>query len=54
MQRNFRWTPELVSLLRKYEKRQSKYGNFEGYYPNVISFFKEYAQKENERFEAIK
>ncbi len=54
MQRNFRWTPELVSLLRKYEKKQAKYSNFENFYPNVISFFKEYAQKENDRFEAIK
>lgn len=44
----------MVSLLRKYEKKQSKYGNFEGYYPNVISFFKENVQKGNERFEAIK
>lgn len=54
MQRNFRWTPELVNVLRKYEKKQSKYGNFENFYPNVISFFKEYAQKENDRFEVIK
>ncbi len=54
MQRNFRWMPELVSLLRKYEKKQSKYRNFENFYPNVISFFKGYAQKENERFDAIK
>lgn len=54
MQRNFRWMPELVSLLRKYEKKQAKYSNFENFYPNVISFFKEYAQKENDRFEAIK
>lgn len=54
VQRNFRWMPELVTLLRKYEKKQSKYGNFENFYPNVISFFKEYAQKENERFDVLK
>ena len=54
MQRNFRWMPELVSLLRKYEKKQAKYSNFENFYPNVIDFFKGYAQTENERFEAIK
>ena len=54
MQRNFRWMPELVSLLRKYEKEQAKYGNFENFYPSVTDFFKEYAQKENERFEAIR
>lgn len=46
--------PELVSLLRKYEKRLSKYGNFENFYPNVIDFFKEYNKKENERFNVIK
>lgn len=54
MQRNFRWMPELVSLLRKYEKEQAKYGNFENFYPSVTDFFKGYAQKENERFDAIK
>lgn len=54
VQRNFRWMPELVSLLRKYEKRQSNYGNFEKFYPNVIGFFKEYTKKENERFDMVK
>lgn len=53
VQRNFRWMPELVSLLRKYEKEQSKYGNFENFYPNVIDFFKVYAKKENERCDVI-
>lgn len=43
-----------MQRMRKYEKKQSKYGNFENFYPNVIDFFKGYAQKENERFEAIK
>lgn len=51
IQRNFRWMPELVSLLRKYEKKHAKYGNFEDFYPDIIDFFKEYAQKENERFD---
>lgn len=54
MQRNFRWMPELVSLLRKYEKKQSKYGNFENFYPKVIDFFKHYAKSENERFDVLK
>lgn len=31
-----------------------KYGNFENFYPSVTDFFKGYAQKENERFEAIR
>lgn len=54
VQRNFRWMPELVSLLRKYEKKQSKYGNFENFYPNVIDFFNEYKKKENKRFDVLK
>lgn len=54
VQRNFRWMPELVSLLRKYEKEQSKYGNFENFYPNVIDFFNEYKEKENKRFDVLK
>lgn len=54
MQLNFRWVPELTSLLRKYEKKQNKYGNFEKFYPNVISFFIDYAQKENKIIDAVK
>lgn len=49
LQRNFRWMPELVKLLRKYEKRKDRYGCFERFYPHVIDFFKEYVQKEDER-----
>ena len=54
IQRNFRWMPELVGLLRKYEKRQSRYGSFENFYPQVISFFIDYAKKETNKFDAIK
>lgn len=54
VQRNFRWMPELVSLLGKYEKEQSKYGNFENFYPNVIDFFNDYQEKENKRFDVLK
>lgn len=54
IQRNFRWMPELVSLLRKYEKKQSKYGNFENFYPKIIDFFKDYAKSENKRFDVLK
>lgn len=53
MQRNFRWMPELVGLLRKYEKRQARYGSFENFYPYVISFFTDYAQQESKRLDAI-
>ena len=54
IQRNFRWMPELVTLLRKYEKKQSKYGNFENFYPKIIDFFKDYAKSENKRFDVLK
>ena len=54
IQRNFRWMPELVTLLRKYEKKQSKYGNFESFYPKIIDFFKDYARSENKRFDVLK
>lgn len=53
IQRNFRWMPELVSLLRKYEKKQHKYGNFENFYPHIITFFADVAKKENEQFKVL-
>ena len=54
IQRNFRWMPELVSLLRKYEKKQHKFGNFENLYPHIITFFADVAKKENEQFKVLK
>ena len=54
MQRNFRWMPELVRLLRVYEKKQNRYKTFEDYYPHVVSFFIDYAKEENKRFIAVK
>lgn len=54
VQRNFRWMPELVTLLRKYEKKQSRYGNFENFYTKIIDFFNTYAKTENERFDVLK
>lgn len=54
MQRNFRWMPELVGLLRKYERKQKKYGNFENFYPQIIDFFVNYAEKENKRLSNVK
>ena len=49
IQRNFRWMPELVRLLRTYEKEQSRYESLEKFYPHIINFFSDYAEKENER-----
>ncbi len=54
MQRNFHWIPELVILLRKYEKKQEKYGALENFYPHIISFFDDYVEKENKRLDAVK
>ncbi len=54
MQRNFRWMPELVVLLREYEKKQNKYQNLENFYPQIISFFAKYSADEEKRFDAVK
>lgn len=54
IQRNFRWMPELVTLLRKYEKKQDRYGTFENFYPHVTEFFSHYAKAENRRFDILK
>ncbi len=49
---NFRWMPELVVLLRKYEKRQDRYGSLEKFYPQIIKFFENYTDKEIKRISA--
>lgn len=54
IQLNFRWMPELVTLLRKYEKKQDRYGTFENYYPHIIPFFIDYTKKEYKRINVIK
>lgn len=53
IQRNFRWMPELVTLLRTYEKKQKKFGTLAHFYPKIISFFDKFAEKEKVRMEAI-
>lgn len=54
IQRNFRWMPELVSLLRKYEKKQQKYITFENFYPNIMDFFQEYARRDKKQYKVLK
>lgn len=54
IQRNFRWMPGLVSILRKYQKKQDKYKTLENYYPHIISFFIDYVKKENSTFDILK
>ena len=52
---NFPWMPELVTLLRSYRSQQDKFGSLEAFYPQIISFFNDYASKEKERIsKAIK
>ena len=53
VQRNFRWMPELVTLMRKYEKNQKRYGTLEEFYPNIIKFFKDYAKEESKRLDIL-
>lgn len=50
--RNFRWMPELVPLLRKYEKKRKRYPDFKSFYPEIVSFFDDYEQHEIKRYEA--
>ena len=45
--------PELVTLMRKYEKNQKRYGTLEEFYPNIIKFFKDYAKEENKRLDIL-
>lgn len=53
VQRNFRWMPELVALLRIYEKKRNRYVDLEEYYPRIINFFKDYANEENKRLNVL-
>ncbi len=47
----FRWMPELVKLMGKYEKKRSIYPTFESFYPKIIDFFNTYKKKENKRID---
>ncbi|MED9801196.1 MAG: DUF4932 domain-containing protein [Prevotella sp.] len=53
IQRDFRWTPELVRLLRRYEKKRKRYANLESFYPKIIRFFSDYAEKEYKRLDIM-
>ena len=53
VQRNFRWMPELVTLMRKYEKNQKRHGTLEAFYPHIIKFFKDYSKEENKRLDVL-
>lgn len=49
--RGFWWTPELVVLLRKYERKKEKYGSFDDFFPQLVRFFERQADKECRRMQ---
>lgn len=48
MQRNFRWMPQLVTLLTSYQKQRDTYPTFEAFYPEIIRFFNHYVDQEEQ------
>jgi hypothetical protein len=52
IQRNFRWMPGLVKVLRRYEAKRTQYPTFESYYPEIIKFFDTYTTQEEENINA--
>jgi hypothetical protein len=41
----FRWTEELSALLAEYEANRNQYPTLESFFPRIITFFNEYAEK---------
>lgn len=41
----FVWTEGLSDLLQTYEANRDKYATFESFFPEFVSFFKEYSRK---------
>lgn len=52
LQRNFRWMPELVQLLRKYQTNRAEYPSLETFYPEIIHFFDEYAETQENKIKS--
>lgn len=48
----FRWTPELVVLLRQYQQSRDQYPSFESFFPKVVEFFNEYGFAERARIKS--
>ena len=42
----FKWTGELVDLLDKYESGRDRYPTFAGFFPQIVSFFQDYARRD--------
>ncbi len=54
VQRGYRWLPDLVKLLRTYEKKQKKYRTLDNFYPQIVKFFNTYAAREQAYLNSIK
>ena len=52
LQRNFRWMPELVQLFRKYQSNRDKYPSLEAFYPEIIRFFNEYTEAQENKIKS--
>ena len=46
--RGFLWTGELVDLLGEYEADRSQYSTFDAFFPRVVRFFHDYAERDLE------
>lgn len=53
LQRNFRWMPELVQLLRKYQTNRAEYPSLETFYPEIIHFFDEYTETQENKIKSV-
>lgn len=42
-----------MRLLRKYEKKRNRYANLESFYPHIIRFCTDYAEKEHKRMDIM-
>lgn len=51
--RSFLWVDELSDLLAEYEAQRDDYATLDEFFPRIIAFFDEYADKFTERQEAI-
>lgn len=52
LQRNFRWMPELVQVLRKYQDNRTKYHSLEAFYPEIIRFFDKYTEAQENKIKS--
>ena len=49
----FYWTPELVKSLTEYSSNRDRYPSIDTFYPNLIKFFRTYADSQFEEIDSI-